>query len=81
MCLKPFPSFLSQVRAVDEMNYDFQALALESRGMGEVKCWSSSHHKQMSVSFTFLRTYHDASAFTCPKGSLANEHIYLASKI
>ena len=27
---------LSQVRAVDEMNYDFQALALESRGMGEV---------------------------------------------
>lgn len=28
---------LSQVRAVDEMNYDFQALALESRGMGEVR--------------------------------------------
>lgn len=35
-----FSSFfksLSQVRAVDEMNYDFQALALESRGMGEVR--------------------------------------------
>lgn len=32
---------LSQVRAVDEMNYDFQALALESRGMGEVRgVWS-----------------------------------------
>lgn len=29
--------FSSQVRAVDEMNYDFQALALESRGMGEVR--------------------------------------------
>lgn len=28
---------LFQVRAVDEMNYDFQALALESRGMGEVR--------------------------------------------
>lgn len=27
---------MTQVRAVDEMNYDFQALALESRGMGEV---------------------------------------------
>uniref|UniRef100_A0A3B4T8F7 Pumilio RNA binding family member 2 n=1 Tax=Seriola dumerili TaxID=41447 RepID=A0A3B4T8F7_SERDU len=26
---------VDQVRAVDEMNYDFQALALESRGMGE----------------------------------------------
>uniref|UniRef100_A0A7N8XVH7 Pumilio RNA binding family member 2 n=1 Tax=Mastacembelus armatus TaxID=205130 RepID=A0A7N8XVH7_9TELE len=26
---------IDQVRAVDEMNYDFQALALESRGMGE----------------------------------------------
>lgn len=32
---------LSQVRAADEMNYDFQALALESRGMGEVRdVWS-----------------------------------------
>lgn len=28
---------LFQVRAADEMNYDFQALALESRGMGEVR--------------------------------------------
>uniref|UniRef100_A0AAR2J8B8 PUM-HD domain-containing protein n=1 Tax=Pygocentrus nattereri TaxID=42514 RepID=A0AAR2J8B8_PYGNA len=28
-------SHVDQVRAVDEMNYDFQALALESRGMGE----------------------------------------------
>uniref|UniRef100_A0A667YIC2 Pumilio RNA binding family member 2 n=1 Tax=Myripristis murdjan TaxID=586833 RepID=A0A667YIC2_9TELE len=27
---------VDQVRAVDEMNYDFQALALESRGMGEL---------------------------------------------
>lgn len=41
-CLKLFgysPCFLpmSQVRAADEMNYDFQALALESRGMGEVR--------------------------------------------
>uniref|UniRef100_A0A7N6AS34 PUM-HD domain-containing protein n=1 Tax=Anabas testudineus TaxID=64144 RepID=A0A7N6AS34_ANATE len=27
---------IDQVRAVDEMNYDFQALALESRGMGEL---------------------------------------------
>uniref|UniRef100_A0A8C2F0M8 Pumilio RNA-binding family member 2 n=1 Tax=Cyprinus carpio TaxID=7962 RepID=A0A8C2F0M8_CYPCA len=26
---------VDQVRSVDEMNYDFQALALESRGMGE----------------------------------------------
>lgn len=25
-------------RTVDEMNYDFQALALESRGIGEVRC-------------------------------------------
>lgn len=25
-----------QVRSVDEMNHDFQALALEGRGMGEV---------------------------------------------
>uniref|UniRef100_A0A671W4Q7 PUM-HD domain-containing protein n=1 Tax=Sparus aurata TaxID=8175 RepID=A0A671W4Q7_SPAAU len=32
---------VDQVRAVDEMNYDFQALALESRGMGEVSIfWS-----------------------------------------
>uniref|UniRef100_A0AAQ4QEH2 PUM-HD domain-containing protein n=1 Tax=Gasterosteus aculeatus aculeatus TaxID=481459 RepID=A0AAQ4QEH2_GASAC len=27
---------VDQVRAADEMNYDFQALALESRGMGEL---------------------------------------------
>uniref|UniRef100_A0AAY4AZQ8 PUM-HD domain-containing protein n=1 Tax=Denticeps clupeoides TaxID=299321 RepID=A0AAY4AZQ8_9TELE len=36
---------VDQVRAVDEMNYDFQALALESRGMGELlpakKLWES----------------------------------------
>ncbi|XP_067240775.1 pumilio homolog 2 isoform X12 [Chanodichthys erythropterus] len=36
---------IDQVRAVDEMNYDFQALALESRGMGELlpakKLWES----------------------------------------
>lgn len=32
-----FCVFLFQLRAVDEMNYDFQALALESRGMGEVR--------------------------------------------
>uniref|UniRef100_A0AAY4AXB7 PUM-HD domain-containing protein n=1 Tax=Denticeps clupeoides TaxID=299321 RepID=A0AAY4AXB7_9TELE len=35
----------NHVRAVDEMNYDFQALALESRGMGELlpakKLWES----------------------------------------
>uniref|UniRef100_A0A665WB65 PUM-HD domain-containing protein n=1 Tax=Echeneis naucrates TaxID=173247 RepID=A0A665WB65_ECHNA len=35
----------NHVRAVDEMNYDFQALALESRGMGELlpakKLWDS----------------------------------------
>lgn len=34
--------FLFQLRAVDEMNYDFQALALESRGMGEVRDISAS---------------------------------------
>lgn len=28
--------FFLQVRSVDEMNHEFQALALESRGMGEV---------------------------------------------
>uniref|UniRef100_A0A4W5MNW6 Pumilio RNA binding family member 2 n=1 Tax=Hucho hucho TaxID=62062 RepID=A0A4W5MNW6_9TELE len=37
--------FLSQVRTVDETNYGFQALALESRGMGEMlpakKLWDS----------------------------------------
>eukprot|EP00066_Takifugu_rubripes_P021267 XP_011610533.1 PREDICTED: pumilio homolog 2 isoform X3 [Takifugu rubripes] len=36
---------VDQLRAVDEMNYDFQALALESRGMGELlpakKLWDS----------------------------------------
>lgn len=32
----PLFSPVTQVRAVDVMNYDFQALALESRGMGEV---------------------------------------------
>uniref|UniRef100_A0A3P9J4S8 Pumilio RNA-binding family member 2 n=1 Tax=Oryzias latipes TaxID=8090 RepID=A0A3P9J4S8_ORYLA len=36
---------VDQVRPVDEMNYDFQALALESRGMGELlpakKLWDS----------------------------------------
>uniref|UniRef100_A0A3Q0RUR7 Pumilio RNA binding family member 2 n=1 Tax=Amphilophus citrinellus TaxID=61819 RepID=A0A3Q0RUR7_AMPCI len=36
---------VDQVRVVDEMNYDFQALALESRGMGELlpakKLWDS----------------------------------------
>ncbi|XP_052441817.1 pumilio homolog 2-like isoform X10 [Carassius gibelio] len=36
---------VEQVRTVDEMNYDFQALALESRGMGELlpanKFWES----------------------------------------
>ncbi|KAG7270493.1 hypothetical protein CRUP_032789 [Coryphaenoides rupestris] len=36
---------IDQVRAVDEMNYDFQALALESRGIGELlpakKLWDS----------------------------------------
>uniref|UniRef100_A0A672H2D8 PUM-HD domain-containing protein n=1 Tax=Salarias fasciatus TaxID=181472 RepID=A0A672H2D8_SALFA len=32
---------VDQVRAVDEMNYDFQALALESRGMGEVRLVNS----------------------------------------
>ncbi|XP_059369252.1 pumilio homolog 2-like isoform X8 [Carassius carassius] len=36
---------VDQVRTVDEMNYDFQALALESRGMGELlpakKFWES----------------------------------------
>ncbi|XP_034383729.1 pumilio homolog 2 isoform X5 [Cyclopterus lumpus] len=36
---------VDQVRAADEMNYDFQALALESRGMGELlpakKLWDS----------------------------------------
>ncbi|KAF0023650.1 hypothetical protein F2P81_024280 [Scophthalmus maximus] len=36
---------VDQVRAEDEMNYDFQALALESRGMGELlpakKLWDS----------------------------------------
>ncbi|XP_051954764.1 pumilio homolog 2-like isoform X1 [Xyrauchen texanus] len=36
---------VDQVRPVDEMNYDFQALALESRGMGELlpakKLWES----------------------------------------
>uniref|UniRef100_A0A8C1W1P8 Pumilio RNA-binding family member 2 n=1 Tax=Cyprinus carpio TaxID=7962 RepID=A0A8C1W1P8_CYPCA len=36
---------VDQVRSVDEMNYDFQALALESRGMGELlpakKLWES----------------------------------------
>uniref|UniRef100_A0A8C5E8A1 PUM-HD domain-containing protein n=1 Tax=Gouania willdenowi TaxID=441366 RepID=A0A8C5E8A1_GOUWI len=36
---------VDQVRAVDEMNYNFQALALESRGMGELlpakKLWDS----------------------------------------
>uniref|UniRef100_A0A8C6MLA3 PUM-HD domain-containing protein n=1 Tax=Nothobranchius furzeri TaxID=105023 RepID=A0A8C6MLA3_NOTFU len=36
---------VDQVRAVDEMNYNFQALALESRGMGELlptkKIWDS----------------------------------------
>uniref|UniRef100_A0A673GH71 Pumilio homolog 2-like n=1 Tax=Sinocyclocheilus rhinocerous TaxID=307959 RepID=A0A673GH71_9TELE len=36
---------VDQVRTVDEMNYDFQALALESRGMGELlpakKLWES----------------------------------------
>ncbi|KAK7940139.1 hypothetical protein WMY93_003465 [Mugilogobius chulae] len=36
---------VDQVRTVDEMNYDFQALALESRGMGELlpakKLWDS----------------------------------------
>ncbi|KAL3052375.1 hypothetical protein OYC64_005010 [Pagothenia borchgrevinki] len=36
---------VDQVRAADEMNYDFQALALESRGMGEhlpaKKLWDS----------------------------------------
>ncbi|XP_037101240.1 pumilio homolog 2 isoform X2 [Syngnathus acus] len=39
------PNHVDQVRAVDEMNYDFQALALESRGMGELlpakKLWDS----------------------------------------
>ncbi|XP_066532480.1 pumilio homolog 2 isoform X4 [Hoplias malabaricus] len=38
-------SHVDQVRTVDEMNYDFQALALESRGMGELlpakKLWES----------------------------------------
>lgn len=33
----PFFFVFFQLRAVDEMNYDFQALALESRGMGEVR--------------------------------------------
>uniref|UniRef100_W5NKU6 Pumilio RNA-binding family member 2 n=1 Tax=Lepisosteus oculatus TaxID=7918 RepID=W5NKU6_LEPOC len=36
---------IDQVRSVDEMNHDFQALALESRGMGELlpakKFWES----------------------------------------
>ncbi|XP_057208262.1 pumilio homolog 2 isoform X2 [Triplophysa rosa] len=36
---------VDQVRTVDDMNYDFQALALESRGMGELlpakKLWES----------------------------------------
>ncbi|TRY86624.1 hypothetical protein DNTS_018596 [Danionella cerebrum] len=36
---------VDQLRTVDEMNYDFQALALESRGMGELlpakKLWDS----------------------------------------
>ncbi|XP_043963246.1 pumilio homolog 2 isoform X6 [Gambusia affinis] len=36
---------VDQIRTVDEMNYDFQALALESRGMGELlptkKIWDS----------------------------------------
>uniref|UniRef100_A0A8C6TM58 Pumilio RNA-binding family member 2 n=1 Tax=Neogobius melanostomus TaxID=47308 RepID=A0A8C6TM58_9GOBI len=36
---------VDQVRPIDEMNYDFQALALESRGMGELlpakKLWDS----------------------------------------
>lgn len=31
-----FSLFPLQVRSVDEMNHEFQALALESRGMGEV---------------------------------------------
>lgn len=38
-------SHVEQVRTLDEMNYDFQALALESRGMGELlpakKLWDS----------------------------------------
>ncbi|XP_072535902.1 pumilio homolog 2 isoform X3 [Salminus brasiliensis] len=38
-------SHVDQVRTVDEMNYGFQALALESRGMGELlpakKLWES----------------------------------------
>ncbi|XP_062858038.1 pumilio homolog 2 isoform X2 [Trichomycterus rosablanca] len=38
-------SHVDQVRTMDEMNYDFQALALESRGMGELlpakKLWES----------------------------------------
>uniref|UniRef100_A0A674MCV0 Pumilio RNA-binding family member 2 n=1 Tax=Takifugu rubripes TaxID=31033 RepID=A0A674MCV0_TAKRU len=36
---------VDQLRAVDEMNYDFQALALESRGMGEVRDISASLEK------------------------------------
>lgn len=35
--INPILFIFSQLRAVDEMNYDFQALALESRGMGEVR--------------------------------------------
>lgn len=28
-----------QVRSMDELNHDFQALALEGRAMGEVRHW------------------------------------------
>lgn len=31
-----------QVRSMDELNHDFQALALEGRAMGEVR-----HHEQL----------------------------------
>nr|XP_023690481.1 pumilio homolog 2 [Paramormyrops kingsleyae] len=49
---------MDQVRSVDEMNHDFQALALESRGMGELlpakKIWETDDSAKDSQKGIFL---------------------------
>ncbi|RXM30439.1 Pumilio-like 2 [Acipenser ruthenus] len=49
---------IDQVRPVDEMNHDFQALALESRGMGELlpakKFWESDESAKEGQKGMFL---------------------------
>uniref|UniRef100_A0A8C9FJX3 Pumilio homolog 2 n=1 Tax=Pavo cristatus TaxID=9049 RepID=A0A8C9FJX3_PAVCR len=67
--------FLLQVRSVDEMNHEFQALALESRGMGELlpakKFWEPDDSAKDGQKGIFLGDEWRETAWGTPHHSMS----------